>query len=274
MPTDTKHGRYIPPGTDIARILKAVWRRQRSEVMRAIENGKEPHDLASWDQPISKLLNSHLTMYYHKGGDEGVRRIRRAVRNGGKSLKEFGEAGPIVHRRPTFRPLFVREKAAPVSVTVTDFNVFRPEVVSAVQSASFAFARSTNATATMQLRLALAELRRSLADGLQRGEALAKLTDRVNAIFANPQRAFAIAMTEASRAMHTGQLMAAQQNREIVKGKEWMASSDACEFCQSLDGTTVDLDEPFHVHAAGGPYATVDVPPGHPHCMCTWVEVL
>jgi hypothetical protein len=79
----------------------------------------------------------------------------------------------------------------------------------------------------MELKQALAELRSLLKRGLRRGDAVGYLARKVRQIFADPARAFRIATTESSRAMHGGALHAAKEN-PLVKKKEWLASSDAC----------------------------------------------
>lgn len=154
-----------------------------------------------------------------------------------------------------------------------DFDLFNPRVLDAVQSAVFAFCRSTMETATGDLQTSLDLLRSKLARGLERGEALALLSQRVQTIFADPVRAFRIAATETSRAMHGGALLAAKQSGLVVK-KRWLASTDACDECLELDGREVGLDEPFYVDPRGGPYAVVLYPPLHPHCFCDFTEVI
>lgn len=150
--------------------------------------------------------------------------------------------------------------------------MFNPRVLEAVDRLTFDFCEETNRTSVERIDLALRALRRDLAQGLEEGEAYAKLTRRVLNIFASPARAAAIGMTEPSRAMHAGQLLMAQQSG-VVKGKRWLASSDACALCRSLNGKVVGLDEDFTV-IGHGPYARVPHAPAHPHCMCTWTEVL
>lgn len=46
--------------------------------------------------------------------------------------------------------------------------------------------------------------------------------------------------------------------------QEWVASEDACELCDSLDGQVVGLDEDFSSPEAG----EIARPPAHPHCVC------
>jgi len=141
-----------------------------------------------------------------------------------------------------------------------------------IRNAVFQFCDSTNQTTTDLLTTALAKLREELAAGLQAGEAQLSLSQRVYQIFHDPYRAHTIAATETSRAMHGGQLMLAKATG-LIRGKRWLASADACDFCLSLNGKEVPLDHDFAIRGTGA-YAHIPYPPGHPRCMCTFVEVL
>ena len=154
------------------------------------------------------------------------------------------------------------------------FDVFNPRVLDAIRDAVFAFCDATNQTATRDLGQAIQDLRRELSAGLERGEALRELTARVQEIFDDPARAFRIATTEASRAVHTGQYLAAVDSG-VVQGKRWLLSSDACPICKGIAATNpeVSLDEDFAVIGTG-PYSRIPYPPAHPHCQCSWTEVL
>lgn len=145
-------------------------------------------------------------------------------------------------------------------------------MIEAVDRLTFDFCEATNRASRERLDLALEHLRQELAAGLEEGEVYARLTQRVAGIFADPHRAAAIAMTESSRAMHGGQFLMAEESG-IVSGKRWLASSDACELCRGLNGQQVGLHADFAV-IGSGPYSRVPYPPAHPHCMCTWVEVI
>jgi hypothetical protein len=149
------------------------------------------------------------------------------------------------------------------------FSVFNTEVADAARAAAWLFCSTTNATATTALASAVADAREALARGLEQGEALAVLTVRVQQHFGDPRRAATIAMTEASRAVHAGQQAVAEATGGIVTGKTWLASSDACERCLKLNGLTVPLNQHFAVDGGTGPYAVVEHPPLHPHCMCS-----
>lgn len=152
------------------------------------------------------------------------------------------------------------------------FDLFDPHVLDAVDEATLQFCRETNETATMALTEATHEIRQLLRQGLERGEALQYLARKIQEIYADPYRAFRIAATETSRAMHGGQLYSMKEDG-VTEKKQWLASSDACPLCLELDGQERDLDEPFVIDGRG-PYARIMTPPRHPHCFCDLTSVL
>jgi hypothetical protein len=94
-------------------------------------------------------------------------------------------------------------------------------------------------------------------------------------------RAMMIARTESARAYTDGQNIAWDESG-VVKGKKWLVSPNACEFClaaQSEFGQNyIPLDQPFYEQGAvlnvGGKTMKLDFdnttgPPLHPNCRCT-----
>lgn len=153
--------------------------------------------------------------------------------------------------------------------------MFNPRVLESLENAIFSFCDTTLDTAITDAETAYGALRRQLKEGLSEGETNRELARRVQGIFGDQQRAGRIAITEASRAMHGGQLMLDRETG-IVGGKKWLASSDACQACLAMAAKgTVDLEEPFFVHPKGNPaYRVVMYPPLHPHCFCSYTSVV
>jgi Phage Mu protein F like protein len=152
------------------------------------------------------------------------------------------------------------------------FDIYNPRVLDAVDQATMQFCRETNETAAKDLDEAIKDLRDLLKSGIERGDALRYLAGKVGEIFQDPYRSYRLAATETSRAVHAGGLMAAKESPLPLR-KQWLAAPDACELCLDLDSEERDLDEPFVVDGVG-PYAVIQHPPRHPHCFCTWTEVL
>jgi phage portal protein BeeE len=161
-----------------------------------------------------------------------------------------------------------------IGVSLGFDRVVNPEVTEAAKRLALKFSESTNETTTMQLDQALDALREELAEGLEAGDGRVELRKRVQEVFdkADVERAETIARTEASRATHEGELIAAKKSG-VVKRKSWLASADACDECEALSVASADgieLDTPFTVTK----YGTVDGPPLHPNCQCSTTYVL
>jgi hypothetical protein len=150
------------------------------------------------------------------------------------------------------------------------WDLYDPSVLEAVDELALDFCRATLDTASRELGQALEDLREALRQGVKAGRLNEWLTRKVAEIFASTPRAYRIAQTEGSRAVHAGQLFTARELGATVK--TWLASADACDRCLELADVEKPLDEPFTVDPAGGPYAVVQHPPLHPHCLCTISE--
>jgi hypothetical protein len=130
----------------------------------------------------------------------------------------------------------------------------------------------------------------AVAIGVEKGEPLSRvqanimqvrsettIADRVESLpVFSSDRAYTIAATETSRAVHAGQ----ESHGKLLgsTGLEWLASSDACPVCLSINGKKVKHGEPFYVwpNAKKTEYKYVWYPPAHPSCMCTvndWYDI-
>lgn len=111
------------------------------------------------------------------------------------------------------------------------------------------------------------KLRKTLAEGVSRGEKIPSLASRVSSVYdeAKGSRAIKIARTETISASNQGALQAYDQSG-VVERKQWLAESDACDDCLAMQGEIVGLHKSF----SGG----VDAPPLHPNCRCTVLPVI
>lgn len=124
----------------------------------------------------------------------------------------------------------------------------------------------------------------TLTEGVQAGESLGKLTNRVSDVYdgAKGYRAERIARTETQSASGDATIAAYKQTGYVVS-KKWFANPGACEFCEALDGQTVGLDEAFVdkgdtiTGTDGGTYEVsyddVEAADAHPNCTCTIIPV-
>ncbi len=160
------------------------------------------------------------------------------------------------------------------------FDVTNPEIEKFLSEYSMKFAKVINDETESMLRGRLSE-------GIQEGESIADLTDRVQEVFKGMEswRAERIARTETIRATNRAADMSYKMSG-VVSKKEWITAQDErlCEFCAAMDGTVVEVGENFLDEEDdfegddGGEmtvsYEDVNGPPLHPNCRCCLVPVI
>jgi hypothetical protein len=131
-------------------------------------------------------------------------------------------------------------------------------------------------------------LNKTLAEGIQAGEALAKLRARVEDVYDYKSRvaSLRVARTETLKASNNATNEAYKQTG-YVKQKAWVVNPGACPECEAFEGKTIDLDESFlrqgesytytdadgEEQSSSNTYDDVDNPPLHPNCRCTIIPV-
>ncbi len=133
----------------------------------------------------------------------------------------------------------------------------------------------------------LDRLNRTLAEGIQQGEGLGDLKQRVNEVYDRLEgyRAERIARTETLKTSNNATAWAYKQTGYVTQ-KAWVVNPDACPQCEEFDGKTIPLDEPFlelgQSYTVGSgedeqtytnDYDTVEEPPLHPNCRCTIIPI-
>lgn len=171
-----------------------------------------------------------------------------------------------------------RRMRSRVGLDPNQWQVTSPHVRQKIQQAALKFCRATNQTTDLELGKALELLRQELTEGLvSQGDSVRELTRRVKRVFtkASTSRAETIARSEASLAVHSGQLEAAKESGVVV-GKELLISAAACPLCAQVatEARRVKLEDPFAVIGDNPDYAVKQVPPLHNRCRCSWIEVL
>lgn len=124
-------------------------------------------------------------------------------------------------------------------------------------------------------------IRTSLADGIEQGETIGKLTQRVKEI-AGPgteNASHMIARTESVRAYNTAREDGWRESGN-VKYKRWVLSGNPCPVCRAMAAKfqKVPVGQPMlgegeSIGYVGGTYtndyAAIYGPPAHPHCACS-----
>lgn len=262
MPVDPRHRRNVPVGRVLATVLRRFFAEQAK---RVVPVAGWVMDLSAWDMALAEAVEPVLLTYAQTGYHQEWRRLRGIRRRSVKIVKAFRFEGES--RRGWLSSL----TRLPARIFAA-FNLPTPaSVIQAVRGLVLRFAASTNRTTAYKIDVARRMVREEMEAGLAAGEAAVKLTARVGKIFA-PDRAFVIASTEASRAIHAGQMIADQESN-IVRRHRWLASAGACPVCEKLNGQVRPLGEPFHTWPKPGPYQVVLHPPAHPHCRCVTVSL-
>ena len=155
-----------------------------------------------------------------------------------------------------------------------DFDVTNPRVVGFLNHYVPKFSFETN-------KETIAELKKTLREGLAEGESIPKLRKRVNKVFdfSERYRSIRIARSETIRASNFGAEEAYIQSG-VCEGKEWLIARDErlCENCEEMDGKKASLGKPFDT---GGMDIDLDYtdgempyPPLHCNCRCAIVPIL
>jgi SPP1 gp7 family putative phage head morphogenesis protein len=175
--------------------------------------------------------------------------------------------------RPIFDDLYRSEGRASADLIGGAFDDTTARVHQAVNDAVGLMAESYQEETARLLRDAL-------RDGLDAGEGIDKLKNRISDIgeFSSDVRAERVAKTEAFRVANMAGREAYRQSG--VQKLVWYTAADelVCEFCAPLHGTVVGIDENFYdkgdvVQGSDGgtmPIDYADVTGGalHPNCRC------
>jgi len=164
--------------------------------------------------------------------------------------------------------------AAAQRMNMDPFSVSQPGIQKVIEDHTFKFCDTTNKTTESSLKVALKNLQDELSEELMSPErTLKELTQTVNAIFehAEQHRAFRIAQTESSRALHNGEIAQGKESG-VVSGYKLLLSDNACPICLSIAASEPETDMADALKQARSYDRTL--PPLHPHCLCTQTEIL
>jgi len=122
-------------------------------------------------------------------------------------------------------------------------------------------------------------IKRTLIDGLSKGENVNELAKRLKGVFkeAVDSRAVMIARTETARY----NVRASEQafiDSGLVEGKEWQCDPDPCAQCATLCGATIGLGKTYleqggKINEVTFDYEDILGPPLHPNCQCDLIPI-
>ncbi len=261
---EKQHGRRIPTGRPLANLTASVLHMAAADAIRQLRmRGRV--DLRNWLPSFVQAATPIVSVFVREGQRIRARELLAAIESRRRKSKS------LVRKAVAFDP-WVRRTAEFDNLTF-GFNVFNPQVIEYIRTATYHFVESTLATAAVDAEKAYAQLRVVLGAKLQSGEGTAAVNRAMYSIFRDPYKAARVGQTEAARAMGGGGYMLAQDVG--VTTIRWLASSDACDLCLKLNGQEREMGTPFLIlPKAKPPYNIVLHEPAHPHCFCVTTYII
>jgi SPP1 gp7 family putative phage head morphogenesis protein len=135
-------------------------------------------------------------------------------------------------------------------------------------------------------RTIMKDTRSTIAAGIQGGENVSQIKNRIEGVFGfkDRNRALRIARTETIWALNAGAVEGYKQSG-VVSGLEWSTAEDerVCQWCGPMDGKIVSIDQDFWkmgdtmTGREGGKLgfetSNIGHPPLHPQCRCALIPV-
>ncbi|MFA5128553.1 MAG: phage portal protein [Patescibacteria group bacterium] len=232
--------------------------------------------------PYEKALREEIKKYNEKQKEKVLAALSGLVKgvkaiNPKDLLNVKDEIGAFIKlATPVLFELFGKEGEAALALIGADqaFDFTSQKVKEKLNAAINLLAESYNET-TLDL------LKTKLSEGLDAGEGLDQLKDRVSTIyeFSDEYRAARVAQTETFRTGNAATREAWKQSG-VVKTLKWYTAEDeqVCEFCGPMHDKTVGVEEKWFdrgeeiTGADGGKlnvdYVDIENPPLHANCRC------
>lgn len=219
---------------------------------------------AAWEDQMQEVFNKLELDREGKSIEEDTKGVKEMLFN---LIKEN-------ERLSTMFAPFMKELVQEQSEEVFDFlglprtaDLTTEEAVRFLKTDGLKFVTQINTTTRKRLQ-------KTLAAGLEAGEGIDALKQRVRDVYAqaDDSRALTIARTEVMRATNFATELAYEQS-ELVTGKEWLTALDEKvdeDICAPMDGQIVPLGKSF----TSGDGFPIDSPPAHPNCRCTTIPVI
>jgi len=258
---DRTHGRRIPTGRPLANLTASVLHMAAADAIRQLRT-RGHVNLQQWLPSFVQAATPIVTVFVREGQRQRAKELLAAIES----------------RRRKSKSLVRKAFESWVSRTTFDnlsfgFDVFNPQVIEYIRTATYHFVESTLATAATDAEKAYAQVKQALGAKLQSGEGTQAINRAIYQIFRDPAKASRVGQTEAARAMAGGGYMLAHDVG--VTTVRWLASSDACDICRDLNGQERELGTPFMINPkAKGPYKIILHSPAHPHCFCTETYII
>jgi len=260
-PADGKSKKLILPYASLSADAPAA--RSKAVIKPDIPEGKQLEKIlqthfAKWEKSVLSKLSKAVDQITTKGLPKEFIPSEAWSRDLARDSQPGLELGFRKSGKDHLTALIQRVGASPDVL-----NVFNPLAKKWAEKASLNLAQSTLDTTSQTINAALQSTRQAIADGMEQGDGIRQITNRVKEIFdsASTSRAKLIATTETARAFIEGHRESAILS-DVVKGFEHLTTSDPCDICQGLQGHKYKLNDVL--------------PPEntHPGCLCVILDVL
>ena len=243
----------------LAKSLRAVFTMQEAATVKWMQDhravfakGVQLADSVlgdEWDAIMAKMCHEPIDREYRHGARTALGKLR-------KNSKAVSA---------------IRRKKPEVMADLSDAWIDRPEMGQYVRAHTMKFAKAIN-------KRTHDDLRQILGDGLDAGKGFDEIRDEIGDLFAGYEnyRVDRIARTESARAVVGGERQT-YKDSGVVDKLTWLASADACEFCLSINGKTIGVDDVFFrqgdsisvgIKTMDFDYSDIEGPPLHPNCRC------
>ena len=253
--------RLEPHEAKFATMLKGVWEQERKIIISNLKKLKKSYSPATQKDPedtVDQIL--YPTVEFEKELSDEAKALFILI---------MDEAG--------------QEELASLGIDIA-FDVHNPEVTKWLEEYTPMFSKRLE-------EVNIEKLRKELIEGLEKGENIRKLSERVNKTYDNwnKVRSKDISQNQVLRASNQANLESYKQSG-VVHKKEWIThfTDGTCFWCGSLDGETVALEKNFYdlgdtveMEVDGKTerlyvdYENIERPPLHNRCRCAigpWVE--
>lgn len=275
--------------SSIAEALALAVTEEIKSINKAVKKAKKKKNINTLTDkefdPIYKAFKTRVTSY-ENAMEKGIKKLnldlqKEVLLNLDSAIKDVdgddlldydNTVGAMVDlSTPILRELYSKEGAEAAALLGFTIDPLNPTTKKALDKSIKLLAKSYTDETVALLK---SKLEKGLADGL----GLAALKKEVDSVFefSDEVRALRIARTETFRVANEGTKEAWKQTGVVKTIRWYTADSDACDYCQPMNGKVISIDENFYnkgdVHTgANGQKLSLDyanVEAGSLHVMC------
>lgn len=266
---------------DLIAPLKTVKEKKVTALIddeRTVRGEKAWNEMLKYQKPFEDKYRAAFAKYF---GEAKVRAVRALTEKKSKApaplLVKTAEVGFIFDfLKPLQKEYYEKQGRQALSELglVNDF-VMNDAIKARLEKYNMKLAGAVTDTT-------LDSLKTIIADGIAAGEGTDAVSAEIAKYFDDAQkyRADRIARSETILASNSATEEAWKQS-DVVQSKEWYTAKDerVCDYCDGMDGTTIDLSDKFfqlgdNFQGMQLDYRSIGEPPLHTQCRCVLLPVL